>query len=237
MSLRDGRMISSRRPYTSSSGTSPFIAASVSRTISGLPPARTSMPSMVTSLESTSKKMWRYLLRNPLRRLATDNLQQVREPLQKMIRLRGHELFARRGAGRDDGDVEAAVPRGADVDRHVADEQRVGRIAGHRVEREQQVPRLRLARAGEVGADDRREVARELEKVEDLLREKRRLVRADRHLHFDLREPLQRRLDVRQHLRFAAAHLVVARFERGLHAARDVRALERALQQPLDPVA
>src|SRR5687768_16655034 len=123
------------------------MAISVRRTISGLPRASTSMPSMVTSVESTSKKTKRYLdLRVILRRadaegpsparsfavcaaqddtrasrrLSPHELRQIREPLEKVIGLRRDELLARRRAGRHHRHVDAAVARGADVDGHVA---------------------------------------------------------------------------------------------------------------------
>src|ERR1051326_2121079 len=260
MSALDGRMISSRRAYTSSTVSSPFIAASVSLRISALSPASDAMPSIVTSVESTSKKTWRYLLRmvaqsrgragtqRPPERarlrnratscgLTSHDLHEIGKALEEMIGLRRDELLARRRSRRHDRHIESAVARGADVDRHVADEERVFRIAFDGVEGEEQMLRLGLARAGHVGTDDRGEMAGEAEEVENLFREEGCLVRADGHLHAQLRQTIERRLDVGQHFRFRATPFVVARHERVVHAARHVGALECALQEALDAVA
>src|SRR6185295_13997900 len=125
---------------------------------------------MVTSVESTSKNTKRYFARLTVSGgLGPDDLQQIGEVLQEMVGIRRRELFAGGGAGRDHGHVDAAVAGGADVDGHVADEQRLRRLAPHRLQRERQVLRVGLARAGQVGADDGPEVTGEAEEIEDLL--------------------------------------------------------------------
>ena len=79
---------------------------------------------------------------------------------------------------------------------------------------------------------------REPEELEDLAREERRLVRADRHRDAE-RGEIARASPRRPSRIFdsLAADLVVARLERLLHAARHVVGVERALQQLVQAVA
>ena len=92
-----------------------------------------------------------------------------------MIGSGGNELLARRRAGGDRSDRNSAIARRLHVDRHVADEQCESRIRGDRLERCENVLAIRLARPREIGTDDRTEVMRETEKLQNLVRERRRL--------------------------------------------------------------
>src|SRR5437867_5070393 len=121
-----------------------------------------------------------------------------------------------------------------DVDRHVADEQRLAGAAMRCFERSEDVLGCGLARAGDVGADDVAKEARQIEEFEDLARERGRLVRADRHRHAGAIERRQRGFDIGEDARLLAADLVVARLEGLGRAGRRGVGVERAAQQAFE---
>src|SRR5437763_15449247 len=96
------------------------------------------------------------------------DLEQIGEAIEIVIGLRGAQLFRRRRSGRDDGDIDSAVARGMNVDRHVADEKRLFRFDLGRLQRAEEMLRFGLARAGDVGSDDGAKVSRQSEKLENL---------------------------------------------------------------------
>ena len=121
-----------------------------------------------------------------------------------------------------------------DVDRHVADEQRLAGAAMRCLERPKDMFGRGLARAGDVGADDVAKEARQIEEFKDLARERGWLVRADRHCDAGTIERRQRRLDICEDARLLAADLVVTRLEGLGRAGRRGIGIERPAQQTLE---
>src|ERR671936_385552 len=102
-----------------------------------------------------------------------------------------------------------------------------------RLECVQNVLRLRLTRAGDIGSDDGPKKGRKLEELEYFSREGCRLVRAHGHLHAEMRQRRERRFDIGEHARLRTANLIVATLECIGRRSGDI-AVERALQQPLE---